>query len=311
MTNVKQSSEWRDEYYKTIGGSAAAVSMGVDPFKTQAQFALECRHPDARDDLSTKPDIRRGVFLEPIGRQLIEELTGNECTEHAQDEFVYNTAHPFAHVLPDGWLPGREPVEIKWPRPMKFNQILMDGLTQAYKLQAYHTLAVTEAPVLHFAVCCCVTMRTIFVPIRPDAKIKSRLMESEKRFHGRIYSGWEFEQDAAEPMDLPEMGGDLHVMDSEADVNAARSWIEAEQLTKEVSDLKYNAKEKLIEAAGGHGLFEIRDNGVGLLRVHHKAHAGALSFDAKRCVAENPEMEQYKTRKKESKPFKAFILKGW
>ena len=302
----KKSRQWLEEHYQTIGGSQAPVVLGKSKWKTPSQLAREIRFPNARPDLSSNKDVRRGTLLEPIARQLITEAMGRGCKAHPQDQFVYNPDYPFAHVLPDGWVRNDEevidePCEIKVPRPQRFRRMVLEGLPEDYVIQAMHSLAVTEAPRLHFAVMCCVTMDLLLVPIERDDEVIGEMMEQEAAWKARFNAGDTFEEEEPEAraLEFPSFDGEMVTLRNEEATKAAAAWIEADDLVRESEELKAIARGRLIEAMGDNEVCEVPE----MLRLYHRRNQGRRVFNHKECVLSFPETKQFY---KDGEPFTSF-----
>jgi len=93
-------------------------------------------------------DMRRGVELEPVARQLFMETTGLIA-----DEIGFcKSIHGYYGCSPDGLiLSTGEGLEIKCPRASKLIQYLENGeLPEEYKAQVHGSMAVTGARAWHF-----------------------------------------------------------------------------------------------------------------------------------------------------------------
>jgi putative phage-type endonuclease len=302
----KKTRKWLEEHYQTIGGSAAPVVTGHSPFKTQAELAEEMRNPEARPDLSNNKDVKRGSLLEPVVRQLITEAMGKGCKPHPQALFQYNSDYPWAHALPDGWV-GNEPVEIKCPRPQKFQKILMEGLPPDYIAQAHHNIEVMGAERLHFAILCCISMDIILVPIEADVPKQVEMMQAEGRWFQRYQDGDMFADQLPESpvVEMPEYTGTVQLLAGDEAMTAALAWLEADQLEADAKELKTLARERMTAEMNGSDVAEVPD----VLRLYNKIQAGRRTFDHKAAVKADPLLERFYQNGQPFRTFRAYPIK--
>jgi len=285
--------EWLAEQVRTIGSSTAPKVLGKSKFGSPRQVAelmLGQREPP---DLSQNKDVRRGIILEPIGRQLVQEATGQRVQLHPQDKFVYNRVFPFAHALPDAWMDGKS-VQIKWPRPAKFQEMRMAGLNEEYMISAQHELAITAQDQMWCAVGCCITMDILLVPIKYDEKFVTEMMLTEQEFAENIQKGILPAEDAKpREIEVPTTPGKMRYVSTKEAVAIAKAHLEASQLAAEAKELADNARDRLkIIADIGHA-FEIQDGQDSLVRCHRIAMGGKTIFDHEKAVRDDPELKRY------------------
>ena len=180
---TRKSDAWIATHRATIGGSNAAAAVGINPYKSPASLFYEMVNGTAQD-LSTNPDVLRGLLLEPVARQRLSEVFNLDVIEHDQNEFIRNEKYPHSHALPDGWIlwdGERIPLEIKVPAPRNWERLDIE-IPDHIQCQAIHNAAVIGAPALLLVCLNPVSMeiyRNIFEAV-PDAV--DALMEGEERF---------------------------------------------------------------------------------------------------------------------------------
>ena len=87
------SPEWHEIRSKGIGGSDAAVILGLSPWKTVLQLWAEKRGILEPENLDDKEWIRWGTRLEPVICEAYSEETGREIV--VQDQVITHPDHPF------------------------------------------------------------------------------------------------------------------------------------------------------------------------------------------------------------------------
>ncbi len=112
IINIAQrTDEWHDWRKQGITGTDAAVLLGLHDKKTPWRIWAEKLGKVPPEDLSGNPNVQRGIALEPIAREAIEQkhdlLLLPVCGEH--DE------HPILRASFDGIDDNGRPVEIKCP----------------------------------------------------------------------------------------------------------------------------------------------------------------------------------------------------
>lgn len=306
---MAKSKKWLSEWNKTIGGSRAPAVLGKSKWQSRLEVAEQMRMqaPLAVEDNS---DMKRGRLLEPIARKLLREAMGQKVKTHSQNIFLYNPDYPFAHCLPDGWCAG-SPIEIKWPRPMNFEKIRMNGLSSDYVIQAQHNIAVTGADKLFFAVCCCVTMDIVLVPVQRDDAFISEMIEKEAEFFELVKSGAPLDnliETTATEIEVPEYSGEMVYIADPTAVSAARVYLEADEVYQEAESLRKEAIERLKLAGRNMDAFEIREESTGneptpILRCYNHEQQGRQTFDHKAAVSADPALAKYY---KTGNPFTTF-----
>jgi len=302
---MPKSKKWLTEWNKTIGGSRAPAIMGKSRWSNPRREAEIMSGITPMPNIDDSPDVRRGRLLEPIARKLIKESTGLKVKTHPQNKFVYNSYIPFAHALPDGWVDDDDILEIKWPRPARFQKVRLAGLDEEYMVQAQHNLMVTEAKKLYFAVCCCVTMDIILVPVDYDETFIKELHDIESHWYDRVQMGLLPEDQVEIDIDIPISEGFMTYVSSPEAIAAAKAFIEANEIKKEAEDLRRSCVDRLRELGDGRPSFEVKAEGdvEGIVRCYSKSINGKVMFDHKQAVTDNPELKKYY---KTGKPFTTF-----
>jgi putative phage-type endonuclease len=112
IINIAQrTDEWHDWRKQGITGTDAAVLLGLHDKKTPWRIWAEKLGKVPPEDLSGNPNVQRGIALEPIAREAIEQkhdlLLLPVCGEHEE--------HAILRASFDGIDDNGRPVEIKCP----------------------------------------------------------------------------------------------------------------------------------------------------------------------------------------------------
>ncbi len=140
---------------KTIGGSDAAVVLGLSSKKDRDILWLEKKGLIAEEDLSDVGDVQRGKELEEKAfRKYCAKMNYEEkyFIEFKQDDPLLVEGYPFAHATPDR-LGSRTDlnhvVEIKCPRSSTLREWLRSSPPVEYYIQCQHYMMVTNASFAH------------------------------------------------------------------------------------------------------------------------------------------------------------------
>ena len=305
---MRRSRKWLDEYNQTIGGSRAAAVLGKSPWESARDIYDQMFGGEQKKNIDDSPDIRRGQLLEPIAISELNRSAKLKMKRWPQSKFIYNYNMLFAHCLPDAVddiACPREIAEVKVPRPATWQRMYLSGIPEHYQIQAQHNMAVTRADVVHFAALCPVSMNLLYVPIQRNPEVIEQIMAGEREFFERGRRGIRPEAgDTTSTLELPPIEGELIVLDSEEAVRAAQAYREAKSLLDESQEIVEQAKEQLLAVAGDAAAFEI----PGVLRGYNRMQPGRETFDAKKALAEHPELSSYMKTGKPFKTFRAYSL---
>ena len=322
--------EWLSEYNRTIGGSRAAAVMGKSRFLTPLKLWRTMKGLDPQADLSGSPDIKRGLYLEPIARKLIEIELGMKVDTHPQDQFCYNPygKYAWAHCLPDGWAgcPGTDaagstiveeiPVEIKWPRPGKFFEALIYGPSEEHVIQCQHNMAVLDFDRILYVCGNCVTMDIMARTIVRDFDFTDQLMEREREFVESLKFDvppqWIVDESEAKAPENPfgkepDSESPLAVLTDPQAVALGIAWVEAKVAAAEAEKALDSAKDKLRELVPeGQGI-EI----PGVVRAYLSEIPGKITINKENreaALKRWPDLQHYLTIGKPSTQFRGYPL---
>lgn len=306
-----KSQDWSNQHRLTIGSSIAAAVCGVHPYMTvvQAYDYMTGIEPPAE----MNQHMERGVLLEPIARKKLAQHLKASIEPHDQYSFIYNDRYPFAHALPDGWIPvltpaadgdGHDrleiPVELKVPTPQNWQMIRLKGVHDYWLIQCMHVIAITNAPWIEFGALNPVTMQVLPVRVNRDDGLIDSMMEREAAFFEQVRKGQRPTEEQPEAIELPEIGGEMVTLTDDDALAAAAAYCEAEQILKDAEALKESAKSRIEELMAGADVAELPG-----LRIYNREQAGRITFDKKALAKAHPEIDLNKFEK-HGKPFKTF-----
>jgi len=309
--------QWRLQVASTIGGSSAAASIGQSRFTSRRQLWEKMSAARRGELLPEKitDDMRRGQQQEPVARQQIAERFGVEVRPHDQQEFIRHDQYPWAHCLPDGWLPDGGVVEIKVPRPATMVRLSMHGIFEDWRIQAEHNATICAAPYTLLAIYEPVSTRLETFPVHPDEVFVETLMRGEQAFFESVLRGEPPEDDADQQTAPIEPG--MVVLDTPEARAAADNLARLLALTDEAEELLDEAKRKLAILSG----CEIGDGGAliggpesfevpGLIRVHHRLTKPVRRFDKDAAIKAYPDLagDAFHKLGKPSRPFRTYLL---
>jgi len=303
---TRKSDTWIATQRATIGGSNAAAAVGLNAYKSPTSLFYEMVNGTAQD-LSTNPDVLRGLLLEPVARQRLSQVLSVDVIDHDQDLFLRNEKYPWSHALPDGfvlWEGERIPIEIKVPNPVNWNK-LDESVPDYILCQAVHNCTVIGAPALLLAALNPVTMeiyRNIYTP-EPDAV--AALMEAEEKFWNN-YIVPRIPPDPVTHDDLRlrwpnHTKGKVSVATD--DISHAHAKLrglkeDAKHLAKNIDELSFEIKAHMEDS-------EILESAEGACLATYKSHVKE-TLDAKRLLAEAPVIHANYTKKQ---AVRMFLLK--
>ena len=198
-----RSQHWLLTQASTLGSTAAGVVAGQSRYQTPCEL-FDIMQAARAGRIIPKPltdDMKRGLRLEPLHRDLLEEETRLPLIDHNQDEFMFHASYPWAHALPDGWMEYDGeivPVQLKCPRGRNWLELKLKGLHGAWLLGTQHSIAVCDVPLEYFSVLNPETLRLIHLPIYRDQALIDDLMGLESAF-------WEALQEGKRPAEVEEI----------------------------------------------------------------------------------------------------------
>ena len=142
--------EWLEERKKGIGGSDAAVILGLNPYKNNIRLWEEKTGRRTATDISDKPYVKYGTEMEPILRDSFKIKHPELEVLHQENTIIKHPVYPFLFASLDGILINKETGE-KGVLEIKTSEILRsmqkekwkDQIPPNYYCQVLHYLNVT------------------------------------------------------------------------------------------------------------------------------------------------------------------------
>lgn len=291
---LKKTDEWIDETYRTIGGSSAAASLGLDPWKSRSQLAAEIRDPTLRPDLSDKPEIRRGIFGERAALFALQEHIGRNVVPHA--ESVYQGRHvkaaeyPHAHCLPDAWIgAGKQYEAIAEAKVVGYGslkKIKSSGVPDQYMIQCAHNIAVTGVDVCFF-VAFCFDWQDVYVQeIKRDDELINMMMPAEADFLNCVRAGDIIEDGSPLAGRADRTAGEVVRIEDATVIRAAQDYLAGKTALAELEEQIAQNRDILESAIGSSTEFRLGDS----LRGTWRWSKPRMVFDQAAALRRHPDL---------------------
>lgn len=177
MINLRQGSpQWHEFRRQGIGGSDAAIIMGISPFRTRLELwqeKLELIPPPI-----VNSSMQRGVILEPVARRLYEQMTGIDVV----DVIRISKEYPWMFSSLDGIsLDQKIIVEIKCTSRKNHDLAKNKKIPTYYMPQVQHQISVCGVDYCHYF--SFDGNDGVVVVVERDDKYIRDLIEMEKEFY--------------------------------------------------------------------------------------------------------------------------------
>jgi putative phage-type endonuclease len=299
--------EQHEERSQGLGGSDSPVVLGVSPYKSRYELALEKLRLMPESQVETAP-MRRGKVMEPLVAEIYAETTGRIVTVEPMS--LVHPKHDFIRGNIDRWVYPDDDrrggvLEIKCPGLAVFGKCKREGLSEAWQVQLQHYLALTGAEWGSFAVHNGELWELLWFDVKRDDELIDMILTEDTKFWEMIQAG-EMPEDTMPALDLPPVGkSDLIKIDSAEWTRAVAALREAKEITKAAEALETEAKEEIKKLMPGPVV-----EGSGL-RAYLSEQAGRITYDVNRVFHDYPEIPKNKYAKR-GKPFtsmKTYFLK--
>ncbi len=304
--------EWRLARQSGMGGSDAAKVAGISPYGTPLSVYEEKISELAPD----KPTWRMlwGTIAESIAADLYVEETGRKVRRQPlrrNSEHDFLIANVDRQILIGDDVTSTGCLEVKCPGISAFSKIKAYGFPEHAILQLQHYLGVLEYSWGSFAVFNSEYGPPIHFDMEADQELIGQLFEREVKFWTehvipRIPPP---ETVNDQPLDIPEIEGELKVIDVDDWRSAALELQEAQGLRKAAAELEDIAKSTLkgLMESSGLDAVEIPD----LARLYYRYSDGRVSWKkTAEAMAKETEfpLEYYKVEGKPFRTFKPYFL---
>jgi len=299
--------EWRLARQSGLGGSDGSAVANINPFRT----ALEVYEEKTGDLESDNPNWRMqwGNIGEAIAADLYVEETGREIRRqplrrNAEHDFLI--ANVDRQILAVGDVTSTGCLEIKCPGLGAFSKIKAHGLPDYAVLQLQHYLGVLGYSWGSFAVFNPEYGPPIHFDMEADQELIGQLFEREIEFWTehvipRIPPPIESDDVALE---IPEIEGELKIMEGPDWLKAARDLQEAKDLQDTAKTLADQAKDRVQELMKGVDADAIELTDVG--RFYYRTQDGRTSWKGTAQALAKESGLDLSAFEKVGKPFKTF-----
>ena len=238
--------EWLLARQSGFGGSDAATIAGVNPYKTPMELYLEKTTELAQEEPTWR--MRWGNIAEEIAADLYSEITGRKLRRQPlqrHPEYDFLIANVDRQILAgSGGVTETACAEIKCPGINMYYKYKSHGLPSHIVLQLQHYLGCLKYSWGSFVIFNDDDGPPIHFDMEADQEIIDQLFGREIKFWNEHIVP-RIPPDVIEvvPMDVPEIDGEMTIVDSEEWWNAARELQEATSLKKTAMELENIAKE--------------------------------------------------------------------
>ncbi len=310
--NNQEKHEWLKERQTGIGGSDASVILGVNPFRTKTELWEE-KIADTVTELPPTPVMQRGIVLEPVAADLYVERTGRQIRRqpmrrHPEHEFMIGNVD--RQILAVNGVDRTGILEIKCPGLRVMANVKAHGLSDYMIVQLMHYLGVYGYEWGSFCLFNAENWDVIYFDLEADQEFIGSIVEMEGDFwRDNVLAGVAPIEDDQPLIDIPEVEGELKVIDVDAWRSAAEELQEAQGLRKAAAELEDTAKGTLKGLMENSGLdaVEIPD----LARLYYRYSDGRVSWKkTAEAMAKETEfpLEYYKVEGKPFRTFKPYFL---
>lgn len=149
MTQLKSRDDWLKTRVDRIGGSDAAATVGLHPYKSNVDLWEEKMGVRTAIDISDNEAVKYGAAAEASIRELFALDFPQFHVDYVENNMWTNDLYPWAHASLDGWLTGQDGrkgiLEIKTSTIHGRAQAAKweAGIPENYYCQLLHYFAVT------------------------------------------------------------------------------------------------------------------------------------------------------------------------
>ena len=287
-----------------LGGSDIPSVLGVSPYKTKRELALE--KLGMQEPSSSNPRaMLRGTLLEPVVAKLWKQETGIWFAKPAK-----TFTHPDHDWLVghfDGLTASKELVEIKTMNMSKYMKTKREGLPVEITSQVQAYLSWPKLKKAYVVVFSAEVFEYFTVEMEPDIEFQEIIFREGSQFVSDLKAGILPPEDQQPVIDLPKVStGEVLWLNSAEFVQAVNELREAQEIVKESKELEESAKATIIRMMNGFSVVESE----GLFRAYFREQAGRRSFQEKAFRQAHPEIDLSKFYKvgEKFRSFKGYFL---
>lgn len=244
--------EWLGARQTGLGGSDAAVVLGVSPYKTLHELWLE-KTGQGPPQSEPTPAMIRGTYLEPVAADLYVERTGRKVRKQPMrrhPEYEWMIGNVDRQILA-GTADVRSPgvLEVKCPGLRVMANVKAHGLPDYMVLQLMWYLAVTGYSWGSFALFNAEQWNLLYFDLERDDTLIAAMIERAREFwEGYVVPRIEPPAEPSEKaLSIPHVEGSVTIVNSDEWVKAATDLREARELKDAATALEETAKTRVQE----------------------------------------------------------------
>lgn len=289
-----KSPEWLLAHATTIGGSTAAAALGRSKYLSRRalydrfRFTFETGEPPP--PVPENDHMRRGKGAEPSAIAALAKYLNRYVHPHDQNEILYHRDRPYAHCVPDAWVPSLPDavVEVKCPHPATISRVMREGLEDDWFCQAQHNMAVTGKDRCIFWLFNVMTWQGELLEVPAIKTVACEILDGEAEFVEMVRTGTPPEEDTVLARRDEDVSNDdllLLEHDDEA-IEVGTGLLRLREIRERCDEEIDRMQEWLLYRGHGKRRIEV----PGLVRLTTSESAGRRTFDHKAAVAKFPEL---------------------
>lgn len=286
-----------------LGGSDIPAVLGVSPYKTKRQLALEKLGLSEPSPMTNA--MRRGNILEPVVAKMFRDETGIKFSKPTKTYEHPKYSWLVGHF--DGLTTKHDLIEIKTMNLSKYLKTKREGLPVEITSQVQAYLSWPKMRKAYVVCFSAEVFEYFVVDQEPDQEFQEIIFREGSEFIANLQSGILPPEEQQPVIDLPKADtGEVLKLDTPDFIEAVNELREAQQILKEAKEYEEQVKQTIIDRMGNYPVIEAD----GLFRAYYREQGGRRSFDGKAFARAHPDIDLSKFYKVglPFKTFKAFFL---
>lgn len=305
VASYRDRDEWLEVRQTGLGGSDAAAVLGLSQYKSPIEVWQDKVGPIV--ELKDTPAMKRGRVLEPVAADAYVEETGRKIRRQPlrrHHEFEYMLGNVDRQVLAVGDVQSTGVLEIKCPGLRVLADVKAHGLSDYMTVQLMHYLAVTGYEWGSFALFNAENWELINFDLEADQEFIGMMMEKEADFWNSYVVPRVAPPEEVDAVDVPDVEGELKIMEGPDWLKAARDLQEAKELQDATKTMVDQAKDRVQELMKSVGADAIELTDVG--RFYYRTQDGRTAWKGTAQALAKESGLDLDTFTKVGKPFKMF-----
>lgn len=303
VSKMQDHSAWLEMRNKGIGGSEAAVVIGMSKWKSPFQLWLEKTGQVEPEDISDKECVYWGNVLEQAVADRFSELTGKKVRKQGmlQDE-----QYPFIFANVDRWVIGENAgLECKTTNAFNKEEWEGDNIPDSYYCQCQWYMGVTGAERWYIA-CLIGGQNFVWKEVarceEDITALRNAVIDFWNKVENNIMPAVDGSEDCKKALsNIYEANHDLSIALPHVAEEAIENYIDVKNKIKELEEIQTLYQNQIMSMLG-----EAEIGTVGEHKVTWKQSAARITVDSKKLKAEYPDI--YKVCSKVGKPSRIFKI---